>query len=187
MTRRSVVLVVAALGTWWLTVAHAQTQSPPGQTDIMPALLQEVRGLRAAIEQMTSSASRVQLALGRLQLQEQRLNAANNRLAEIRVQLAGTQRRAAELQEQVAGLESMLSGQSEMPKPDPNMSTEQVRRMLTLEMQSAQREASKANADVQRLTSEENALTNDVSTEQARWSGLNQQLEGLERSLRPLK
>ena len=39
----------------------------------MPALLQEVRGLRAAIEQMTASASRVQLALGRLQLQEQRL------------------------------------------------------------------------------------------------------------------
>ena len=51
----------------------------------MPELLAEVRGLRAAIEQMTSSASRVQLALGRLQLQEPRLNAANGRLAGIRV------------------------------------------------------------------------------------------------------
>ncbi len=121
MTGRSVGMLAAAVllvvGSW----AAAQTPGASSSRDIMPELLAEVRGLRAAIEQMTSSASRVQLALGRLQLQEQRLNAANGRLAEIRVQLAGTQRRAAELQEQVAGLESMLSGQSEMPKPDPNM------------------------------------------------------------------
>ena len=187
MTGRSIGMLAAAVllvvGSW----AAAQTPGASSSRDIMPELLAEVRGLRAAIEQMTSSASRVQLALGRLQLQEQRLNAANGRLAEIRVQLAGTQRRAAELQEQVAGLESMLSGQSEMPKPDPNMTAEQVRRMLTMEMQSAQREGGKANADMQRLTSEENALTNDVSTEQARWSDLNQRLEDLERSLRAVK
>ena len=40
----------------------------------MPALLTEVRGLRVAMEQMTSAGARVQLALGRLQLQESRLN-----------------------------------------------------------------------------------------------------------------
>ena len=59
--------------------------------------------------------------------------------------------------------------------------------MLTVEMHSAQREASQANAEVQRLTIQENALANDVSTEQARWSDLNQRLEDLERSLRPVK
>jgi len=185
MTRGSVGLVAAVLlaGSW----AAAQTPGASNSRDIMPEVLAEVRGLRVAIEQMTSSASRVQLALGRLQLQEQRLSAANGRLAEIRVQLAGSQRRAAELQEQVTGLESMLSGQAELPKPDPNMTAEQVRRLLTMEMQSAQREISKANADVQRLSNEESALTNDVSTEQARWSDLNQRLEELERSLRPVK
>ena len=60
------------------------------------------------------------------------------------------------LQEQITGLESMLSGQSEMPKPDAQTSADQLRRMLTVEMQSAQREASQANAEVQRLTIREN-------------------------------
>ena len=187
MTRRTVVVVVVALGAWWLTVAQAQTPGPPGQTDIMPALLAEVRGLRAAIEQMSSSASRVQLALGRLQLQEQRLNAANGRLAEIRNQLAGAQRRAAELQEQVTELESMMSGQRELPRPDAKTNADDLRRAITEQLHAAQREVGTANADVQRLTIQENALANDVSTEQSRWSDLNQRLEDLERSLLPVR
>ena len=48
-------------------------------------------------------------------------------------------------------------------------------------------EAAAANADLQRLLAQEAALANDVSTEQARWSDLNQRLEDLERSLRPVK
>jgi chromosome segregation ATPase len=153
----------------------------------MPALLQEVRGLRAAIEQMTSAASRVQLSLGRLQLQEQRLSAANGRLAEVRNQLAGAQRRTAEMQEQATNLESMLSGQSEMPKPEGQSTPEQIRRNLTVEMQMVQRQVIAANAEVQRLTTQENTLAGEVSSEEARWADLNRQLEDLERSLRPVK
>ncbi len=48
--------------------------------DVLPALLVEVRGLRAAMEAMASSGPRVQLALGRLQLQEQRVNNLLRRL-----------------------------------------------------------------------------------------------------------
>jgi uncharacterized protein involved in exopolysaccharide biosynthesis len=44
-----------------------------------------------------------------------------------------------------------------------------------------------ANADVQRLTAQENALAGEVSAEEARWADLNRQLEDLERSLRPVK
>ena len=51
-------------------MAAAQTPGASQSGDIMPALLQEVRGLRVAMEQMTSAGARVQLALGRLQLQE---------------------------------------------------------------------------------------------------------------------
>ena len=94
MTRRSVGIVAAVLLGGSIAAAQAPGSSNSG--DIMPALLQEVRGLRAAIEQMTASASRVQLALGRLQLQEQRLNAANGRLADTRNSLDGVQRRDAE-------------------------------------------------------------------------------------------
>ena len=183
MTGRSVGVLAAILLVG--TLAAAQTPGS-GSRDIMPELLAEVRGLRAAIEQMTASSSRVQLALGRLQLQEQRLSVANGRLADARTQLGNAQRRAAEMQEQAANLESMLSGQSEMPKPE-GQSAEQIRRQVTMEMQMAQRQAIVANAEVQRLTLEENTLAGEVSSEQARWADLNRQLEDLERSLRIVK
>jgi chromosome segregation ATPase len=183
MTRRSVGMVAAVLLGGSIAAAQAPGSSNSG--DIMPALLQEVRGLRAAIEQMTASASRVQLALGRLQLQEQRLNAANGRLAETRNSLDGVQRRVAEHQQQVTELEGMLSGQHEMP--DAKIPADEMRRALTEQLRGSQRELAMANAEVQRLTIQESALASDVSAEQARWSDLNQRLEDLERSLRPLK
>ena len=172
-----------------LTVARAQTPGAAdvSSRDIMPALLQEVRGLRAAIEQMTASTSRVQLALGRLQLQEQRLSAATARLSAVRNELAGAQRRAAEFQENVSNLEAALTGQREMPKPSGQHTAEDIRRMMTAELGSMQSQVSATTAEVQRLTLQETTLANEVSAEEARWADLNRQLEDLERSLRPVK
>jgi len=110
MTYRSLGALGAALVVGGLAAAQAQTPGTPGGRDIMPELLAEVRGLRAAIELMTASSSRVQLALGRLQLQEQRLSSANGRLAEVRSQLGTAQRGAVEMQERAASLENMVSG-----------------------------------------------------------------------------
>ena len=81
-----IALIVAALA---VTATRAQEQ--PG---ILPSLLVEVRGLRAAIEQMASAGPRVQLALGRLQLQEQRLNTLIVKLDGIRDKLVMNQRQA---------------------------------------------------------------------------------------------
>jgi tetratricopeptide (TPR) repeat protein len=186
MTHRSAGAIGAALVVGWLAAAQAQTPGS-GSRDIMPELLAEVRGLRAAIEQMTASSSRVQLALGRLQLQEQRLSAASGRLADVRNELGNAQRRAAELQEQASHLESLVSGQREMPKPEGQTSAEQIRRQITAELQAAQHGLTAANAEVQRLTVQENTLASEVSAEEARWADLNRQLEDLERSLRPVK
>ena len=185
MTRRSVGMVAGVICAGWLIAAQAQAPGV-GSQDIMPALLAEVRGLRAAMEQMTSAGSRVQLALGRLQLQEQRLTAANARLAEVRSQLAGAQRRYAEVQEQISNLEATQSGQreSELPKGAP---PEQVRQMLAMQMRETQRELASLGGDIQRFTAEEAAMANDVAGEQARSADLNQRLDELERALRPLK
>jgi chromosome segregation ATPase len=187
MKVRTIGTAAAAVIVGWFAAAQAQTPGATQTADIMPALLQEVRGLRAAIEQMTSSGSRVQLALGRLQLQEQRLAAANDRLMEAREQLAASQRRATELQEQATELEGMVSGQREIPRPDAKNNADELRRAMNEQLQNVQREIVAVNAEVMRLTNQENALANEVSTEQARWSDLNQRLEDLERSLRPLK
>jgi hypothetical protein len=81
----------------------------------------------------------------------------------------------------------MVSGQREIPKPDAKNNADELRRAMNEHLQNVQREIVAVNAEVMRLTNQENALASEVSTEQARWSDLNQRLEELERSLRPLK
>ena len=76
--------------------------------DILPALLVEVRGLRAAMEQMASSGPRVQLALGRLQLQEQRVNNLLRRLETARASLAAAQREDENARQRIASIEEVL-------------------------------------------------------------------------------
>ena len=87
MVRRSVAVVivtVAVIGLAGRTGAFGaggQSQQPVSSTpDVLPALLTEVRGLRAAMEKMAAAGPRVQLALGRVQLQEQRISNAIRRL-----------------------------------------------------------------------------------------------------------
>jgi chromosome segregation ATPase len=155
----------------------------------MPALLEEVRGLRTALEQMTSAGPRVQLALGRLQLQEQRLNAAIKRLDEARTRLMETQRQHADIQQQIAALDLALkepgrrvSGSSP-PGETPSPSIEELEEIRD----DHRRRLARLNTEVQRLTAEESLCATEVNGEQARWTELNQRLEDLERALRPLK
>ena len=57
MRRTAGALAVSGVLLAGWTVLRAQTPYPagPASPDIMPALLEEVRGLRAALEQMTSA------------------------------------------------------------------------------------------------------------------------------------
>src|SRR5688500_17334618 len=108
MTSRTVAVVAAVIALGGLSVVRAQTQAAAGSQDIMPSLLAEVRGLRAAMEQMAAAGPRVQLALGRLQLQEQRLMEAAKRLEGTRTRLAEMQRSVAEQQEQLGLMETAM-------------------------------------------------------------------------------
>ena len=185
MNGRIVGLAAGALAAGWF--AAVQAQAPAGSsTDIMPALLAEVRGLRAVMEQMASAGARIQLTLGRLQLQEQRLNVANVRLQETRNDLTNTQRRQTELQEQVANLEASLSGQREMDLV-PGAPPEQQRAIMKMQLGQNQRELASVGSEIQRLIATAAAAESDVANEQARWSDLNQRLDDLERALHPLK
>jgi len=173
------------------TVLRAQTPAPrgPESADIMPALLEEVRGLRTALEQITSAGPRVQLALGRLQLQEQRLNTAIKRLDDARTRLMETQRQHADMQQQIAGLDLALkepgrrvSGSSP-PGETPSPSIEELEEIRD----DHRRQLARLNTELQRLTAEESTSATEVANEQARWIEFNQRLEDLERALRPLK
>jgi len=185
MARRRLVMAAALVGVaGCLAAVRAQTQPASGSQDVMPALLTEVRGLRAAMEQMATAGARVQLVLGRLQLQEQRLNSAIKRLDETRTRLTDTQRGLAEMTDQLAAVEG--SGKDGAPAVAPHgqpMSPEDLARMREDMKAQFTRQIGHMNAEIQRLQMEETALANDVATEQARWMEFNQKLEELERGL----
>ena len=166
----SVALGVAAfLAAWGLSV---QGQEPPRQ-DVLGALLVEVRGLRTAIEQMSSASARVQLVMGRLQIQEQRVNGFLDRLNRLRESVAGSER---ELAAHRAALTEVQSAMERSIEPGERTALEQRATQLRGAVSSVSREA-------QRLRTEEAELAGLVSAEQGRWSDINQQLEELDRIL----
>ena len=188
MARRGIAAVAVAALIAGAAAVRVQTQGPAGSQDIMPALLSEVRGLRAAMEQMATAGARIQLTLGRLQLQEQRLSNAIKRLDETRNKLAETQRGLAEMQEQITSLEAVREGIGAFAVGFAT-GTPQQPSAEQLEVQKQEmhkhftRQTAHINAEVQRLTAEEATLASEVAAEQSRWLEFNQKLEELERGL----
>jgi hypothetical protein len=147
---------------------HAQQPSGP---DVLPALLQEVRGLRAAMEQMATSSAHAQLLVGRLQLQEGRMTSMIHRLDTVRDEKAKAQREY----EQIRGSLNMIDGDRQtngLPDHDRDQLSAGIKQEI---------DASKGNVD--RLAAEEAQLTSDLTAEQARWIEINQRLDELERTL----
>lgn len=152
----------------------ASRQSATAHEDVLPALLVEVRGLRAAMEQMASAGPRVQLALGRVQLQEQRVNNLLRRIEEGRDRAADAQRKHDQMQQQLRGLQEAVRD----PKPEGPPVAE-----LQAMQRETERELARLAADVQRLTGEAAAMEVDLANEQSRWIDLNQRMDALEQSL----
>jgi chromosome segregation ATPase len=164
------VVAVLGLGVAWrgAPAAQAQGQNP----DVLGALLVEVRGLRAAMEQMASAGPRIQLATARLQLQEQRINTLMRRIESTRDAMASTQADLATKQERLARFEESLK------RPDAPGHDE-----LALMVKMLKQEVASGTLEVQRLQAEEAALMQDLATEQARWTEINQRLEDLDLAL----
>ena len=141
--------------------------------DVLKALLVEVQGLRVAIEQMSSTGARVQLAMGRLQLQEQRINTMVRRLDEVRGQKALAEREVTDLRQQGARLDEAAKNEE-----DPL-----VRRAAADQSRETRRLADLRAADLQRLAGEEVEVSMAIATEQSRWSDINRALEDLERAM----
>jgi hypothetical protein len=160
------IVAAAAAGASWRPAAAQAARSD----DVLPALLTEVKGLRAAMEQMAAGSTQAQLLVGRLQLQEGRVTSMIRRLDTVRDQLASA--RAG--YNQLAGSLKMLGNDDE---PGPPLEE----RNDILGGLKAQAAAAKVNID--RLAAEELQLTADITTEQQRWVAINQRLDELERTL----
>jgi predicted nucleic acid-binding Zn-ribbon protein len=150
-----------------------QTASPSNQ-DTLAALLVEVRGLRAAMEQMASAAPRMQLAFGRLQMQEQRVSTVVRRADVLHDAVVTAQNRVRDLQDLVANMQRDLDNNAVAPERRSEMEGNVAARKQDL---------IRATADSQRLQTEELDAGNQIANEQARWAEINQRLEELERAL----
>jgi chromosome segregation ATPase len=149
-------------------------QTTSSNQDTLAALLVEVRGLRAAMEQMASAGPRVQLAFGRLQMQEQRVNTLVRRADELRTHIADVQGGINTARDRLAAMQRDLDRN---PNPD-------VRNELENALPVMKRELTQRSAELQRLQMEETDVSSQLATEQSRWTDINQRLEELERSLR---
>ena len=148
-------------------------QTPGASTDVLQALLAEVRGLRAAMEQMASAGPRIELALGRLQLQEQRVSTLLRRHAELREGLARMEN----------GVTMTTQEMERMQETARTSSDEQVQKNAQGLLEEAKERLSVMHSELQRLRVEEAEIAQTLHLEQSRWTEINQRLEELERAL----
>jgi hypothetical protein len=167
------VIVVAAVS------VSGQSAAPPGRDEVLTALLAEVKGLRAAMEQMASAGPRVQLFASRLQLQEARMTSMMRRLDTVRDNLAAAQREVARLQ---ADERQMAAVVAEHETATTREALEEGRQAGFM-LKQLREQIAMAAATANRHSAEETQLMQDLTTEQGRWSAINQQLDELERVL----
>lgn len=168
--RPLLVLAVCVVG----AASFADARQPAAPASVLDALLAEVRGLRVAMEEMASAGPRVQLALGRLQLQEQRVNTLVRRQESIRTQITEMERMRDTLMQRNQQFEA--AAHEEATTDDKRRDFEQAIRQHKLEL-------ARVSGELQRLNTEEVSVSGEVSTEQGRWTEINQRLEELERAL----
>jgi chromosome segregation ATPase len=173
----AMVLVVVTLAGAWLQARQAAP--PPSDDAVLAALLTEVRGLRVAMEQMASAGPRVQLFASRLQLQETRINNMTRRLEGVRDNLDAAQRELAREQERQREMESAVAEN----RASNAESARELAKQADLMLPQIKRALVSQKQIVDRLAAEEAQLTQDISTEQGRWTEINSRLDELERLL----
>lgn len=172
-----VIAVLAVTGTVW--TGRVAAQAPQAGPDVLPALLEEVRGLRAAMEQMATAGPRIQLFTSRLQLQETRISNMIRRLDTVRDSLAEAQREYARMQAQQQQMEARVAEGRNAASTQEREEAKQAEFVLG----ETKRENALRKATVDRLVGEEAQLAQDIGVEQARWTDINARLDELERAL----
>jgi chromosome segregation ATPase len=165
-----VVAIVGALS----RVPAAQQPAPP---DVMSALLQEVHGLRVAMEQSAAIAPRVQLTLSRLNIEEQRI-------AQLSAQV---DRARQELTSLGLSLTKMADTIDQEEKRLPTVADEQQRRQIEADIRGLKQELKGQTASEQAARTRENDAAQTLASEQGRWIELNARLDELERLMAPIR
>ena len=137
---RAILVILAAMAFGGVSSRGLSASQPTTSSDVLAALLTEVKGLRAALEQMSSASGRIQLSVARLQIEEQRINEAGKRLQDVRQRLGDLRRELQDEESRIADLEKGLAGNP----------AEEVRSMMNQELAQLKRAWIGLNADPRR-------------------------------------
>jgi chromosome segregation ATPase len=140
----------------------------------LEALLAEVRGLRAELNQASSASIRTQLLTARLQLQEQRIYTVARQLTEVQGLLATVRDEMLDVQRRADNYERALAS-GEVPAAQQD----DLRRAIPHERELVEQKRERE----QGLRTQETELLNTLNAEQARWTEFNGRLDEIERSL----
>jgi chromosome segregation ATPase len=160
-----VALVAAAI----VTVAG---QRPTMDTSI-ESLVLELRALRIAVERSVAVAAQAQMVVARLQVQESRLGLLGRQAQDARMRLQEAVSRVTSMQSELAGLSKRLE----------QVESVDERRAIESEIPRRRSELKQAQARVDQLREEDTAATYALTSEQSRWTDINERLEALERAV----
>jgi chromosome segregation ATPase len=169
--RRTAAFVTVLIVTGIIATRLPVRAQAASNDEMLPALLVEVKGLRAAMEQMASGGSQAQIVVGRLQVQEHRVTSLIDRLHAVHDAL----------DEARSELDVAHYSLEDYERNDTPPGLSQAFRDNQLAQLKAHVSAAKGHVD--QLVAEETQLTTDVETEQQRWMAINQRLDDLERAL----
>ena len=153
-------------------VVPSQAQSTAPST--MEALLAEVRGLRAEVNQVAGTSIRTQLLVARLSLQEQRIAAIAKQLTDVQTQRTAVENGNAQMQARIKRLDEMDRSSSIGPEE---------RKQLAAEAEAIKSPLNDMRRRLLQLTGQESFLSGQLSSEQSRWTDFNDRLDQIEREI----
>jgi hypothetical protein len=171
MTRRRHAFVLAGLLVVWSAVPSVAQTQPQGAGTGAPTLaeiLQELRALRADLNEAMAAGLRAQLLVARLALQEQRISGVGREMAEVAEKLHANE----QAKPMAALLKNMGASKDAAPGSEPaaaNPFFDAIRNQAEA-LEKSDEELKARYAELSRL----------MADEQSRWTAFNAQLEALE-------
>jgi hypothetical protein len=151
----------------------AQTGGQTSGTDVLSALLVEVRALRVAMERAATTTPQIQLLAARLGVENERLARATRDADAARQEVERLVSETASLTSRSAEMEEALARETD-PERQRQIKMEQAQMKVILEDRAGQE---------MRLRARESELANLAAAEHTQWVELNRRVDQLEQEL----
>jgi predicted nucleic acid-binding Zn-ribbon protein len=151
----------------------APGQTPASDDKTLQTLMSEVHQLRVALERSTQFAPRIQIAVERLKIQQEQVARVARQLDDWRRELDRNREHSQKVQQRLEQLSAAATSNTDL----------QHRKDFEAELSSFKLEAEQAEKSLQEMQVREAELANQLQSERAKLTDLNDRLDQIERSL----